>query len=132
VHIEVVTILRRGGCVNLFVYSRRLADPGLLGERLLPTVTFRLGTLRLIIRLMPDQREPEKWKAALTGALMCGVLGPAMGALAWLAIEAARQTSIREALSVLVALPAVLLFALIPMAPGAFLLGGLEAYSCNL
>jgi len=64
------------------------------------------------------------WKAALIGAVTCGLVGPGIPLLVMACETAYHSSSIREAASTIVALPIWWVFAIIPMAPGASVLGG--------
>ena len=78
---------------------------------------------------MPNQRKPSRVKAALTGAFVCALLGPTLGAVAILASEMVHghEYSGRAAVSALSVLPWVLPVAVSLVGPGAFVLGGLGA-----
>jgi len=67
--------------------------------------------------------QPEKWKAAVVGALVCGICGPAIGAFLTLAREAVRQNSFRGAASALLVFPSVLPVAVILMGPAGLIVG---------
>ena len=78
---------------------------------------------------MPNQRKPSRVKAALTGAFLCALLGPTLGAVALLTSEMVHEHeySGRAAASTLSVLPWVLPVAVLLVGPGAFVLGGLGA-----
>jgi hypothetical protein len=76
---------------------------------------------------MCDQSTPSRLKAAVTGSLVCGLLGPTIGMLESFAFEAAHQHSARQVLSALGVLPLVWPVAVMVMGPGAFVLGGVGA-----
>jgi len=78
---------------------------------------------------MPNQRKPSRVKAALTGAFLCALLGPTLGAVAFLTSEMVHEHeySGRAAASALSVLPWVLPVAVLLVGPGAFVLGGLGA-----
>ena len=78
---------------------------------------------------MPNQRKPSRVKAALTGAFLCALLGPTLGAVAIITSEMVHEHeySGRAAASALSVLPWVLPVAVLLVGPGAFVLGGLGA-----
>ena len=78
---------------------------------------------------MPNQRKPSRVKAALTGAFLCALLGPTLGAVAIITSEMVHdhEYSGRAAASTLSVLPWVLPVAVLLVGPGAFVLGGLGA-----
>lgn len=72
---------------------------------------------------MTEQLKRDKWKAALTGAVISGLVGPGIPLLV-MACAAAYRSSIREAASIIVSVPVGWIFAVIPVGPVAFVLGG--------
>ena len=76
---------------------------------------------------MPNQHNPSRVKAALTGALVCALLGPLLGTIAILASEMVHEHeySGRGVVSALSVLFWVLPVAVSLVGPGAFVLGGL-------
>jgi hypothetical protein len=73
---------------------------------------------------MYSQRELNRMKAALTGAFVCGLLGPTLGALAILSSEVAHEHSARAAVLSFRVLPWVWAAALILVGPASFVFGG--------
>jgi hypothetical protein len=78
---------------------------------------------------MPNQPSRVKVKAALTGAFLCALLGPMLGAVAIITSEMVHdhEYSGRAVVSALSVLPWVLPVAVGLVGPGAFVLGGLGA-----
>jgi len=76
---------------------------------------------------MSGQGARGKLKAALTGALVCGLLGPAVGAVAIFTHEVVRERAIREVVDAFGALLFALLVAVMAVGPGGFVLGGAGA-----
>jgi hypothetical protein len=70
-----------------------------------------------------EKYHPEKWRAVLTGAFVCGIFGPAIGALLTLAREAVRQKSFRGAGDVFLAFPYLLPAAVFVMGPAGLIVG---------
>lgn len=66
-------------------------------------------------------------KAALTGAFVCGMLGPTLGALAMLSSEVAHEHSARAAVLSFGVLPWVWPVAMMLVGPAAFVMGGVGA-----
>jgi hypothetical protein len=66
-------------------------------------------------------------KAALTGAIVCGLLGPTLGALAILGSEVAHEHSARAAVLSFGVLPWVWPVAVMLVGPAAFVFGGVGA-----
>jgi hypothetical protein len=64
----------------------------------------------------------EKWKAALAGAALCGLLGPSL-ALMLSAIELTRPFSFREAARIVVIAATGWIFAFLAVGPAALVLG---------
>lgn len=65
----------------------------------------------------------EKWKAALTGAAVCALLGPGI-ALLLLEFQTHRLSSFREATVITVLVLKDWIFAFVAVGPAAFVLGG--------
>ncbi len=78
---------------------------------------------------MPNQRKPSRVKAALTGAFLCALLGPTLGAVAILTSEMVHdhEYSARAVVLSFRLLPWVLPVAVGLVGPDAFVLGGLGA-----
>jgi len=78
---------------------------------------------------MPNQRKPSRVKAALTGAFLCALLGPTLGAVAFITAGMVddHEFSARAAVLSFRLLPWVLPVAVGLVGPGAFVLGALGA-----
>jgi hypothetical protein len=73
--------------------------------------------------VVEEEYQPGKWKAALVGALICGIFGPVIGAFLTLAREAARQNSFRGAAVVFLVFPYLLPAAVVVMGPAGLIVG---------
>ena len=77
---------------------------------------------------MSNQHKPSRVKAALTGAFLCALLGPTLGAVAIMGSEVAHeQHPLTAAVLSFRLLAWVLPVAFMLVGPGAFVLGGLGA-----
>ena len=75
---------------------------------------------------MPNQLR-TRLGAAATGAVICSLLGPTLGALAMLTFGAINELSVHDVVSWLETFPFALLVAVMLMGPAAFVLGGVGA-----
>ena len=66
-------------------------------------------------------------RALFLGAIICGLIGPAVALIVIVPIAAIRQASAGDALTTLAALPIAWIFAVIPMGPAGCLFGALGA-----
>ncbi len=73
------------------------------------------------------RRSPAWLRAAFTGFIICGIIGPAAPLFVLILASAFKDTSFFEALRTLEAFPVAWLFALIPMGPPGAVLGALGA-----
>jgi hypothetical protein len=77
---------------------------------------------------VPRVHAAAPWfRASFVGAIICGLIGPGLGLIAFIPFTAIRHVSARDALMTLAALPAWWIFAIIPMGPTGCVLGALGA-----
>jgi hypothetical protein len=68
------------------------------------------------------------WLRAISvGAIICGLIGPALGLVAFVPVAAMRHLSAHDTLSTLATLPVLWLFAIVPMGPIGGIFGALGA-----